>query len=51
VAAVFAHAPARARVPAQVVGVLVVLVLLGALVLVRDASLTAELAAQGITSA
>ena len=51
VAAVFAYAPARVRVPAQVMGVVLVLVVLGVLVLVRDTSLTAELAAQGITSA
>ncbi len=50
VAAVFAFAPARHRVLVQVVGVALVVVALSVLVVARDASLTAELAALGVTS-
>jgi membrane associated rhomboid family serine protease len=50
VAAVFAFAPARHRVLVQVVGVALVVVALSVLVVARDASLTAELAALGVAS-
>jgi membrane associated rhomboid family serine protease len=50
VGAIFAFAPARNRVLVQVAGVALVVVALSALVVARDAALTAELASVGITS-